>query len=236
MLLVNLSLPPQMFTKISLLNVCSDAGLFEHEQATQAFVKVAKDVFLKVQGLVTICTTTQMAFEQLPQHALVRAKEKGKAKATKENKDDNENKVTQKKCQELKDFVVPMTFTKKELAALLLLLSEYFEKDVGLLKGAKILSGRKAELVLAVPATRALTLQNHGIIKDKSRVIVAEKTGAKGAFESSETVNSDSDNDNEEERVCIIKKIKWEHIKEPVEKGKRREVEKTQTTVVISPK
>ncbi|KAG6860147.1 hypothetical protein C0995_015225 [Termitomyces sp. Mi166 len=77
---------------------------------------------------------------------------------------DDEDKATKKICQELEDFVVLTTFTERELAMLLPSSSEYFEKDVGLLKGAKISDGRKAKLVLAVPVTRVLILQNNGVM------------------------------------------------------------------------
>ncbi|KAG6860145.1 hypothetical protein C0995_015223 [Termitomyces sp. Mi166 len=73
--------------------------------------------------------------------------------------------------------------------------------------------------------------------KGKSKVIAAEKTGAKHAFKFKETVNSNSNKDDKEERVHVIKKIKCKHVKEPVGKGKRKgkkkgkEVEKTQMTI-----
>ncbi|KAG6859979.1 hypothetical protein C0995_001024 [Termitomyces sp. Mi166 len=189
---------------------------------------------------------------QLSRHASVRRKGKGKAKATEKNKDDNEDEVIKKMCQEIEDFVVPMTFADEELAVLLLPSSEYFEKDAGLPKGAKISGRRKAELVLAVPVTQVLVLQNNGACnrciadnlaehcsyltgfktKGKSKAIVTEKTGAKCAFKSKETIESNSNEEDKEERACVIKKIKCEHIKELIGKGKEKEVERMEAMVV----
>ncbi|KAG6859968.1 hypothetical protein C0995_001174 [Termitomyces sp. Mi166 len=49
--------------------------------------------------------------------------------------------------------------------------------------------------------------------KSKALVINLEKMGTKKAFKSKEMVESDSDK-GEEERVCVIKKIKWKHIED----------------------
>ncbi|KAG6900899.1 hypothetical protein C0995_003098 [Termitomyces sp. Mi166 len=46
-----------------------------------------------------------------------------------------------------------------------------------------------------------------------------EKTGAKHAFKYKETVDSNSDEEEEEEQVHVIKKIKCEHMEEPIRKG-----------------
>ncbi|KAG6898782.1 hypothetical protein C0995_008381, partial [Termitomyces sp. Mi166 len=48
--------------------------------------------------------------------------------------------------------------------------------------------------------------------KERSKVIAAEKTGAKHTFKS-ESVDSDSNEDNKEKRVHLIKKSKLEHVK-----------------------
>ncbi|KAG6901094.1 hypothetical protein C0995_000829 [Termitomyces sp. Mi166 len=58
-----------------------------------------------------------------------------------------------------------------------------------------------------------------------------EKSGAKHAFKSEETVDSDS-NEEEKERAYAIKKIKCEHIEELIEQGKKKEVEEIQVMVV----
>ncbi|KAG6884680.1 hypothetical protein C0995_009985 [Termitomyces sp. Mi166 len=71
-----------------------------------------------------------------------------------DNKDKEE--ATQKFRKELEDFVVPTKFDDKLLASLLPPLSEYYERDIGLLQGAKILGGRKGDITLVLPATRVL--------------------------------------------------------------------------------
>ncbi|KAG6901559.1 hypothetical protein C0995_010537 [Termitomyces sp. Mi166 len=68
-------------------------------------------------------------------HATVYSKGKGKVKVT-EKDNDNEDEAMQT-LWELENFVVPTTalsyfqFSDKELAALLLLTTEYYEADVG---------------------------------------------------------------------------------------------------------
>ncbi|KAG6859990.1 hypothetical protein C0995_000771 [Termitomyces sp. Mi166 len=72
---------------------------------------------------------------------------KGKIKATEDDNDDKD-KATQTLWEELKNFVLSATFSDKELVALLPLSTEYYEGDVDLPQGAKILGGRKGELTL----------------------------------------------------------------------------------------
>ncbi|KAG6859857.1 hypothetical protein C0995_002877 [Termitomyces sp. Mi166 len=86
------------------------------------------------------------------QHAIGCGKGKEKVKVTEED-NDNEDKAMQKLWKKLENFVVSTTFSNKELAALLLLPIKYYEADVGLPQGAKILGRRKSELVLVAPAT-----------------------------------------------------------------------------------
>ncbi|KAG6870523.1 hypothetical protein C0995_012447, partial [Termitomyces sp. Mi166 len=87
-------------------------------------------------------------------------KGKGKAKVM---EDDNDNEeMAQKLRKELEEFVAPTTFDDKLLASLLLPPSEYFEGDSGLPRGAKILGGRKGDITLVSPATRALVLEKNG--------------------------------------------------------------------------
>ncbi|KAG6887460.1 hypothetical protein C0995_015090 [Termitomyces sp. Mi166 len=81
-------------------------------------------------------------YRQSSQWALTCSKDKGKAKAMEED-DDNEDEATQTLREELKNFVVPTTFSDKDLAGLLPPLMEYYEGDVGLPQGARILNGRK---------------------------------------------------------------------------------------------
>ncbi|KAG6898999.1 hypothetical protein C0995_007499 [Termitomyces sp. Mi166 len=69
--------------------------------------------------------------------------------------------------------------------------------------------------------------------KEKAKALIAssEHTGAKQAFKLKEVVDSDSDKE-EEKRVCVIKKIKREHVKEPIGTSKGKETIELQVTVV----
>ncbi|KAG6857860.1 hypothetical protein C0995_004645 [Termitomyces sp. Mi166 len=76
--------------------------------------------------------------------------------------DDDDKEMAQKLRKELEEFVAPTTFDDKLLASLLLPPSEYFEGDSRLPQGAKILGGRKGDITLVSPATRALVLEKNG--------------------------------------------------------------------------
>ncbi|KAG6859834.1 hypothetical protein C0995_003197 [Termitomyces sp. Mi166 len=69
--------------------------------------------------------------------------------------------------------------------------------------------------------------------KRKSKALIAnsEQMGTKRAFKSKEMVKSNSKEKEEEERVCMIKKIKHKHIEELIGASKRKEVVELQTTV-----
>ncbi|KAG6898965.1 hypothetical protein C0995_007584 [Termitomyces sp. Mi166 len=239
---------------------------------------------------------------------------KGKAKATED--DDNDEETAQKLRKELEEFIAPTTFDDKLLASLLLPPSEYFKGDSGLPQGAKISGGRKGDITLVSPATRALVLEKNGTMhfyffaccdcciadnvadhcwyptgerpcwccyrkskgclwngigirtqkkrpplaalvvakriklvqavkaflerqgkpsqffvlegykgKGKAKALVedSEPTGAKQSFKLRELVDSDSDKEEEEDRVCAIKKIKHEHVEEPTGTKRRKE-------------
>ncbi|KAG6898950.1 hypothetical protein C0995_007655 [Termitomyces sp. Mi166 len=240
-------------------------------------------------------------------------KGKGKAKVTEDDNDDKE--TAQKLRKELEDFVVPTTFDDKLLASLLPPPSEYFEGDSGLPQGAKISGGRKGDITLVSPATRALVLEKNGTIaivvllttwlitagiqlasvlagtviasqkaacgmvtqkkrpplaalvmtkriklvqaakaflewqgkpsqffvlerykgKGKAKALVedSEPTGAKRSFKSRELVDSDSDKEEEEDRVCTIKKIKHKHVEEPTGAKRRKEIMELDNEVEI---
>ncbi|KAG6859185.1 hypothetical protein C0995_010859, partial [Termitomyces sp. Mi166 len=210
----------------------------------------------------------------------VHAVGKGKAKAM-EDDEDEEGEATQKLRKELEDFVVLTKFDDKLLVNLLLLLSEYYEGNIGLPQGAKISGGRKGDIILVLPAMWALVLKKNGTMhgclwngigismqkkrpplavlviakqvklvqaakafleqqgkslqffilkgykgKEKAKALLgdSEQTGAKQTFKSTELVDSNSDEEEEEERVCIIKKIKCEHVEEPTGTRKGKEI------------
>ncbi|KAG6883147.1 hypothetical protein C0995_012822, partial [Termitomyces sp. Mi166 len=76
--------------------------------------------------------------------------------------DDDDEEMAQKLRKELEEFVAPTTFDDKLLANLLPPPSEYFEGDSRLPRGAKISGGRKGDITLVSPATRALVLEKNG--------------------------------------------------------------------------
>ncbi|KAG6886868.1 hypothetical protein C0995_003811 [Termitomyces sp. Mi166 len=96
------------------------------------------------------------------------SKGKGKAKVTEED-DDEEDKATQTLWEELENFIVPaivlsyVQFSNKESVALVLLLMEYYEGDMGLLRGAKILGERKGKLTLVAPVMQVLVLEKNSV-------------------------------------------------------------------------
>ncbi|KAG6860194.1 hypothetical protein C0995_014538 [Termitomyces sp. Mi166 len=81
---------------------------------------------------------------QASQCVPVHSKGKGKVEVIEEDDDDKDE------------------FDNKQSAALLLLPSEYYEVDVGLLQGMKISGGRKGDLKLVAPATWVLVLEKNG--------------------------------------------------------------------------
>ncbi|KAG6858302.1 hypothetical protein C0995_001065, partial [Termitomyces sp. Mi166 len=62
--------------------------------------------------------------------------------------------------------------------------------------------------------------------KGKAKALVedSEPTGAKRSFKSRELVDSDSNEEEEEDRVHVIKKIKHEHVEEPTGTKRRKEI------------
>ncbi|KAG6898923.1 hypothetical protein C0995_007772 [Termitomyces sp. Mi166 len=110
------------------------------------------------------CRPFQSADAQLSlqeqEESVPRNKGKGKAKATEDDDDDEE--TAQKLRKELEDFVAPTTFDNKLLVSLLPPPSEYFEGDSRLPRGSKISGGRKGDIMLVSPATRALVLEKNG--------------------------------------------------------------------------
>ncbi|KAG6857914.1 hypothetical protein C0995_004158 [Termitomyces sp. Mi166 len=88
--------------------------------------------------------------------------------------DDDDEEMAQKLRKELEEFVAPTTFDDKLLASLLLPPSEYFKGDSGLPQGAKILGGRKGDIMLVLPATRVLVLEKNGAVDKPQKVLFAK--------------------------------------------------------------
>ncbi|KAG6871005.1 hypothetical protein C0995_009077, partial [Termitomyces sp. Mi166 len=75
--------------------------------------------------------------------------------------------------------------------------------------------------------------------KGKAKALLedSEQTGAKRSFKSRELVDSDSDEEDEEDRVCVIKKIKWEHVEELTgTKKKKKIIELDEEAEIVVPK
>ncbi|KAG6898550.1 hypothetical protein C0995_009290, partial [Termitomyces sp. Mi166 len=157
-----------------------------------------------------ICIITILPSQsQLPRCAPDRSK--GKAKVIEED-DDKEDEATRQQHLELKNFVVPM------------MLNNWVQKKCPPMEVLEL-----AEHVNMIQATKAFLKSQLSRVplclegfknKGKSKAIAMEKTGTKHAFKSKEIiVNSDSKED-EEERACVIKKVKHEHVEELVGKEK----------------
>ncbi|KAG6888228.1 hypothetical protein C0995_009651 [Termitomyces sp. Mi166 len=71
--------------------------------------------------------------------------------------------------------------------------------------------------------------------KGKAKALVedSEPTSTKQFFKSRELVDSDNDKEEEEDRVCMIKKIKREHIEEPTGAKRRQEIMELDNEVEI---
>ncbi|KAG6872152.1 hypothetical protein C0995_012533 [Termitomyces sp. Mi166 len=160
-----------------------------------------------------------------------------------EDKEEEEHEVTRQQHLELENYVVLTTFNNQQLVTLLPPSSEYLNKMWACHYGPKDLALELAKHVEMVQATKAFLKQQGKLLglfvlegfknKRKSKTIAMdlEKTGVKHAFKSKEMIKSNSDEEDEEEMICTFKKIKHEHVEETIEKGKEKEVERTQVTV-----
>ncbi|KAG6872029.1 hypothetical protein C0995_013779 [Termitomyces sp. Mi166 len=76
-------------------------------------------------------------------------------------------------------------------------------------------------------------------VKGKAKALLwdSEQAGTKQSFMSTELVDSDSDKEEEEDRVHVIKKIKCEHIKELTSTRNRKEIIELENDVeIVAPK
>ncbi|KAG6898742.1 hypothetical protein C0995_008624, partial [Termitomyces sp. Mi166 len=178
-----------MVTKISLLKISAAASLLEHKRAAQDFIVAADAVFTKAQGLEMLAPLHKMVFgllegllddwcllnlnsmewrckaevhqacvnlwslnKQAPWYA-----EFGKTvylAAYIKNSLLNGRRLAKRLTK----------FDNKLLASLLPPLTEYYKGDIGLLQGAKILGGRKGDIMLVLPATWVLVLEKNGAV------------------------------------------------------------------------
>ncbi|KAG6882035.1 hypothetical protein C0995_016161 [Termitomyces sp. Mi166 len=92
-------------------------------------------------------------------------------------------------------------------------------------KHVKLVQAAKAFLERQGKPSQFFVLEGYkGKGKAKALVEDSEPTGAKRSFKSRELVDSDSNEEEEEDRVCAIKKIKHEHVEEPTGAKKRKEI------------
>ncbi|KAG6897482.1 hypothetical protein C0995_010505, partial [Termitomyces sp. Mi166 len=92
-------------------------------------------------------------------------------------------------------------------------------------KHVKLVQAAKAFLEQQGKPSQFFVLEGYkGKGKAKALVEDSEPTGAKQSFKSRELVDSNSDEEEEEDRVCVIKKIKREHIEELTGTKRRKEI------------
>ncbi|KAG6880989.1 hypothetical protein C0995_003466, partial [Termitomyces sp. Mi166 len=92
-------------------------------------------------------------------------------------------------------------------------------------KHVKLVQAAKAFLEWQGRLSQFFVLEGYkGKGKAKALVEDSETTGAKRSFKSRELVDSDSDKEEEEDRVHTIKKIKHEHVEELTGAKRRKEI------------
>ncbi|KAG6870225.1 hypothetical protein C0995_014487 [Termitomyces sp. Mi166 len=92
-------------------------------------------------------------------------------------------------------------------------------------KHVKLVQAAKAFLEWQGKPSQFFVLEGYkGKGKAKALVEDSEPTGAKRSFKLRELVDSDSDEEGEEDRVCVIKKIKHKHVEEPTGAKRRKEI------------
>ncbi|KAG6884988.1 hypothetical protein C0995_009652 [Termitomyces sp. Mi166 len=119
--------------------------------------------------------------------------------------------MAQKLRKELEEFVAPTT-KRPPLAALVV------AKHVKLVQVAKAFLEQQGKL------SQFFVLEGYrGKGKAKALVEDSEITDAKRSFKLRELMDSNSNKEEEEDRVCAIKKIKCEHVEEPMGTKRRKE-------------
>ncbi|KAG6886765.1 hypothetical protein C0995_005002 [Termitomyces sp. Mi166 len=197
-----------MAPKISLLHVTADSSLLEHKHAAQEFIAAADAVFFKAQVV------------------------------TEDDKEEEE--ATQKLRKELEDFVVPTTFNDKLLSKGCLwngmgvrMQKKHPPLSVLIVaKRIKLVQAAKAFFEQQGKPSQFFVLEGYkGKGKAKALLGDSEQAGAK------ELVDSDSDEEDEEDRVHMIKKIKCEHVEELTGARKKKEIiELDEEVEIVVPK
>ncbi|KAG6871161.1 hypothetical protein C0995_007653, partial [Termitomyces sp. Mi166 len=92
-------------------------------------------------------------------------------------------------------------------------------------KHVKLVQVAKAFLEWQGKPSQFFVLEGYkGKGKAKALLENSEPMGAKQSFKSRELVDSNSDKEEEEDRVCVIKKIKREHVEELTGAKRRKEI------------
>ncbi|KAG6871188.1 hypothetical protein C0995_007414 [Termitomyces sp. Mi166 len=105
-------------------------------------------------------------------------------------------------------------------------------------KHIKLVQAAKAFLKRQGKSSQFFILEGYkGKGKAKALLGDSEQVGTKQSFKSMELVDSDSDEEEKEDRVCIIKKIKREHIEELTGARKKKEIiELDEEVEIVVPK
>ncbi|KAG6858541.1 hypothetical protein C0995_015822 [Termitomyces sp. Mi166 len=105
-------------------------------------------------------------------------------------------------------------------------------------KHVKLVQAAKAFLEWQGKSSQFFVLEGYKR-KGKAKALLgdSEQAGAKRSFKLMELIESDSNEEEEEDRVCIIKKIKHEHVEELTGARKRKEIIELEDKVeIVMPK
>ncbi|KAG6859711.1 hypothetical protein C0995_005190 [Termitomyces sp. Mi166 len=105
-------------------------------------------------------------------------------------------------------------------------------------KHIKLVQAAKAFLEQQGKSSQFFVLEGYkGKGKAKALLGDSEQAGAKQSFKLSDLVDSDSNEEEEKDRVCVIKKIKREHVEKPTGTKKKKEIiELDEEVEIVVPK
>ncbi|KAG6899938.1 hypothetical protein C0995_004600 [Termitomyces sp. Mi166 len=194
-----------MVTKISLLKISAAASLLEYEHTAQDFIIAANAVFIKAQGLVMLAPLHEMAFGLLEElldnwHLLNLDSMEWRHKAeVHQSTHASSFRVVPSGTGESPCHAAPCNKGKGKAKV-----TEEDEDEEG--EATQKLRKELEDFVV-------LTKGFKGKGKAKALLVDSEPMGT-----------NDSNKKEEEERVCVIKKIKRKHIEELIGMGKGKEI------------
>ncbi|KAG6860314.1 hypothetical protein C0995_012786 [Termitomyces sp. Mi166 len=194
-----------MVPKISLVKISANASHLEHERAAQEFIIAADTAFIKAQGLVMLVPLHKMVFglleRLLDDWCLL-------------NLDSVEWRHKAEVHQACSGEIGPFgAYQHPSLKALII------AKHIELVWAAKVFLKGQGKLL------QSFILESFkGKGKAKALLVDSEQTGAKQAFKLKELVDSNSNKEEEEERVHVIEKIKRKHVEELIGMRKGKEI------------